>query len=199
MLYADDGYDSHVVKLLLAEKELSYEFGYFDDREELAELNPYSTLPIFVGRDIALYQTGVIFEFLEERYRAHRLLPISPIERARVRQLAWRLEHDWLSLGAILMTHPDNYDDIRAADAKARLSNSLITLSPLFARQEFFLSDTFGWCDVLLLPLLWRLPQIGIELPDPLCPALIDYSRRGFSRASFRHSLRSPRYEGLAP
>ncbi|WP_323842564.1 MULTISPECIES: glutathione S-transferase N-terminal domain-containing protein [unclassified Moraxella] len=197
ILYGDDGYDSHVVRLLLEEKQLSYELALIQDErpEEIAELNPYGTLPILVGRDITLYELTVIFEYLEERHGAGKLLPITPKERANVRQLAWRLQSDWLRLGKILLTHSDSFDEQSALRAKKSLSDSLITLSPIFTKQEYFLSDEFGWCDVLLAPLLWRLPSMNIKLPSELCKPLIEYQKRLFNRSSFKNSLKSlPNY-----
>lgn len=182
VLYGDDGYDSHVVRLLLEEKRLSYALAWLTDErpEALAELNPYGTLPILVGRELSLYEMNTIFEFLEERYGAHQLLPPTPQHRAMVRQLAWRLQHDWLRLARTLLTHSDSFDESMAKTAKKNLSDSLITLSPVFARQPYFMSDVFGWCDVLLAPLLWRLPAMGINLPTHLCKPLADYQRRLF-------------------
>lgn len=193
ILYGDDGYDSHVIRLLLEEKQLSYELALVKDErpDELAELNPYATLPILVGRDLTLYELNTIFEYLEERHSAGKLLPDTPKERAMVRQLAWRLQTDWLTLGRTLLTHPDSSNPQTALIAKKSLSDSLTTLSPIFVKHEYFLSESFGWCDVILAPLLWRLPSMGIELPSTLCKPLLAYQDRLFSRPSFKNSLTS--------
>lgn len=193
ILYGDDGYDSHVIRLLLEEKQLSYELALVKDErpDELAELNPYATFPILVGRDLTLYELNTIFEYLEERHGAGKLLPDTPKERAMVRQLAWRLQTDWLTLGRTLLTHPDSSNPQTALIAKKSLSDSLTTLSPIFVKHEYFLSESFGWCDVILAPLLWRLPSMGIELPSTLCKPLLAYQDRLFSRPSFKNSLTS--------
>lgn len=194
LLYANDSYDSHVVRLILEEKHLQYQLKFVQHRhpEKLADLNPYATLPILITRDLVLYELNTIFEYLEDRHGAYKLLPATPNERAIVRQLAWRIQHDWLSLGRILLTHPDSFDFTQATHAKKTLNDSLITLSPLFARNEFFMSDAFGWCDVLLSTFLWRLPDMGIDLPTQLCKPLFAYQRRIFSRSSFQNTLSYP-------
>ena len=181
ILYADDGYDSHVVRLLLEEKKLAYYLSrlHSERPEDLTELNPYHTLPVLQQREIALYEINVIFEYLEERYHANKLLPETPQERAQFRQLAWRIQRDWLVLGKRLLMHPDSFNKAQAAMAKKQLSDSLITLSPLFAHKPYFMADEFGWCDVLLSPLLWRLEEMGI-----------DYQKRVFERDSFQKSVR---------
>ncbi len=192
ILYADDGYDSHVVRLLLEEKKLAYYLSrlHSERPEDLTELNPYHTLPVLQQREIALYEINVIFEYLEERYHTNKLLPDTPQERAQFRQLAWRIQRDWLVLGKRLLTHPDSFDKAQAAQAKKQLADSLITLSPLFAHKPYFMADTFGWCDVLLAPLLWRLEEMGIDLPKSISRPLLDYQARIFERESFQKSIR---------
>src|SRR5690606_5593771 len=192
ILYADDGYDSHVVRLLLEEKKLAYYLSrlHSERPEDLTELNPYHTLPVLQQREIALYEINVIFEYLEERYHANKLLPETPQERAQFRQLAWRIQRDWLVLGKRLLMHPDSFNKAQAALAKKQLSDSLITLSPLFAHKPYFMADEFGWCDVLLAPLLWRLEEMGIELPRAISRPLFDYQKRVFERDSFQKSVR---------
>ncbi|MGO2278702.1 MULTISPECIES: glutathione S-transferase N-terminal domain-containing protein [unclassified Psychrobacter] len=192
ILYADDGYDSHVVRLLLEEKKLAYYLSrlHSERPEDLTELNPYHTLPVLQQREIALYEINVIFEYLEERYHTNKLLPETPQERAQFRQLAWRIQRDWLVLGKRLLTHPDSFNKAQAAVAKKQLSDSLITLSPLFAHKPYFMADEFGWCDVLLSPLLWRLDEMGIELPRAISRPLFEYQTRVFERSSFQKSVR---------
>ena len=192
ILYADDGYDSHVVRLLLEEKKLAYYLSrlHSERPEDLTELNPYHTLPVLQQREIALYEINVIFEYLEERYHTNKLLPDTPQERAQFRQLAWRIQRDWLSLGKRLLMHPDSFNKAQAALAKKQLSDSLITLSPLFAHKPYFMADEFGWCDVLLAPLLWRLEEMDIELPRAISRPLFDYQKRVFERDSFQKSVR---------
>ena len=192
ILYADDGYNSHVVRLLLEEKKLAYYLSrlHSERPEDLTELNPYHTLPVLQQREIALYEINVIFEYLEERYHANKLLPDTPQERAQFRQLAWRIQNDWLVLGKRLLLHPDSFNKAQAALAKKQLSDSLITLSPLFAHKPYFMADEFGWCDVLLAPLLWRLEEMDIELPRAISRPLFDYQKRVFERDSFQKSVR---------
>ena len=192
ILYADDGYDSHVVRLLLEEKKLAFYLSrlHSERPEDLTELNPYHTLPVLQQRDIALYEINVIFEYLEERYHANKLLPETPQERAQFRQLAWRIQRDWLALGRRLLMHPDSFNKVEAALARKQLTDSLITLSPLFAHKSYFMADEFGWCDVLLAPLLWRLEEMQIALPRAISKPLLDYQTRLFERESFKKSVR---------
>lgn len=192
LLYGNDGYDSHIVQFLLEEKGLSYNFVFTDETDnELAQLNPYKTLPILVGKEIALYEFLVIFEYLEERHQAVKLLPATPKERASIRTLAYRIDKDWLKLGKILLTHPDSFDANEAKLAQKTLSDTLTTIAPLFGKHPYFLSENPTICDILLAPFLWRLPQMGIHLSTHLCRPLIEYQKRLFDKDSFKKTLRN--------
>ncbi|MFW2177153.1 MULTISPECIES: glutathione S-transferase N-terminal domain-containing protein [unclassified Moraxella] len=193
VLYADDGYLSHQVRLALCVKKI--EFNEIDIRhdweqlEDLADINPYNTLPVLVQRDLILYRNTVIFEYLEERYPQTKLLPETPIERANYRQLCWRIEHDWVKLADILLTHPDTLDIQQAKKARQQLTDSLVTLSPLFAHQSYFLSDKFGLCDCILVSILCRLSLMQIDLPKHLTRPLLQYMDRIFALPSVKKSM----------
>ncbi len=192
-LYAHpDAHHSHRVRLALAEKDIDYTLILVDpdDRpEDLAALNPYNTLPTLVERDLRLFESRIILEYLDDRYRQTRLHPDAPAARALVKQYAWRIERDWLMAADILLTDPSALDAKRAAAARKALTDSLISLSPLFGHQPYFLSDSFGLCDCLLAPVLWRLPQMGIQLPPHLAKPLLTYCQRLFERPAFLKSL----------
>lgn len=192
-LYAHpDAHHSHRVRLALAEKEIDYTLILVDpdDRpEDLAALNPYNTLPTLVERDLRLFESRIILEYLDDRYRQNRLHPDAPAARAMVKQYAWRIERDWLAAADILLTDPTTLDAKKAAQARKALTDSLISLSPLFGHQPYFLSDTFGLCDCLLAPVLWRLPQMNIQLPSNLAKPLLTYCQRLFERPAFIKSL----------
>ncbi|WP_410210923.1 glutathione S-transferase N-terminal domain-containing protein [Aquirhabdus sp.] len=192
-LYAHpDAHHSHRVRLALAEKDIEYTLILVDpdDRpEDLAALNPYNTLPTLVERELRLFESRIILEYLDDRYRQTRLHPDSPSARALVKQYAWRIERDWLVAADILLTDPSSLDAKKAAAARKALTDSLISLSPLFGHQPYFLSDTFGLCDCLLAPVLWRLPQMGIQLTPNLAKPLLTYCQRLFDRPAFVRSL----------
>ena len=180
---------SHRVRIVLAEKGVAAEIinvepGRFPPR--LAEINPYGSVPTLVDRDLALYESTVVMEYLEERYPHPPLLPVYPVARANTRLLIHRVQRDWCSLVDRIL---DPYvKDADRAIARKELRESLTGVSPLFADKPYFLSEDFSLVDCCLLPILWRLPVLGIELPRPAKP-LLDYMERAFARDSFRASL----------
>lgn len=187
--HPDDHY-SHRIRLALAEKNVRFQLILVDEHtDDVADLNPYNQLPTLVERDLRLYQSNVILEYLDDRYRQSRLLPDSPPLRAEHRQYAWRIEQDWMKLADTLLRHPDTLDINAAKKARLELTQSLVSLSPLFAHYPYFMSEQFGFNDCLLAPLLWRLPQMDIRLPTAHCKPLLAYCKRLFERPSFLASL----------
>ena len=64
---------SHRTRIVLAEKGISIdivsvEAGRFP--EDLLDLNPYHSVPTLVDRDLVLYDSRVIIEYLDERFPA---------------------------------------------------------------------------------------------------------------------------------
>ena len=72
--------------------------------------------------------------------------------------------------------------------ARTELKNQLLKLVPAFKEMPFFLSQDFSLVDCTLAALLWRLPSLGIELPE-VAEEITAYSERLFSRESFKTSL----------
>ena len=59
----------------------------------------------------------------------------------------------------------------------------------IFAEKSFFMSDEFSMVDIMLAPILWRLPVLRIELPEKPCRPLLRYMDRLFTREAFVLSL----------
>ncbi|SDJ45678.1 RNA polymerase-associated protein [Pseudomonas delhiensis] len=181
----------HRVRLVLAEKNVQADIVEVQAGRcppKLAEVNPYASVPTLVDRDLVLYESTVIMEYLEERYPHPPLMPVYPVARANTRLLVHRIQRDWCALVDRILD--DRQKDGDRALARKELRESLTGVSPLFAEKPFFLSEELSLVDCCLLPILWRLPQLGIELPRQAKP-LLDYMERQFARDSFQASLSS--------
>lgn len=180
---------SHRVRLALAEKGVAVEIIDVQSGQcpaKLAELNPYASVPTLVDRDLVLYEPGVILEYLEERYPHPPLLPVYPVARANTRLLVHRIQRDWCALVDRIQQRRATEDE--RLQARKELRESLSGVSPIFAEKPYFLSDEISVVDCCLLPILWRLPTLGVELPRAAKP-LLDYMERNFARAAFQASL----------
>lgn len=180
---------SHQVRIVLAEKGVSVDVLNVDANhpsEDLAELNPYNTLPTLVDRELVLYQANVIMEYLDERFPHPPLLPVYPVARAKSRLMMYRIRRDWYSLMHQIQAQPDGPD---VDSLRRRLAEGLLSLAPVFSENDYFLSDDFTLVDCCLAPMLWRLSSLGIQLPGKIGKPIQQYADRVFYRDSFQVSL----------
>lgn len=178
---------SHGARFVLAEKGVSVEIHEVESDnkpEDLVDLNPYNSVPTLVDRDLVLYDTHVIMEYLDERFPHPPLLPVDPVSRARARLLMYRIDRDWYSL----LDDLTGKGEKRASKARKEMRDSLAATAPVFAAKRFFMSDEFSLVDCCIAPLLWRLPQFAIELPREAA-AVTEYAEHVFARESFQASL----------
>jgi RNA polymerase-associated protein len=187
--HADD-FRSHWIRYVLAEKQIKFNLILVDyDDEDLASLNPYHQLPMLIENDLKLFNTNIISEYLDDRYRQNKLYADAPAPRAEQRQYIWRFEQDWLKLADIMLRHPDSLNKNDSAKAQKRLRDTLISLTPLFQHYPYFMSDNFTILDCMLAPIFLRLDSMGIELPHKLCRPILLYCQRIFQRPAFIKSL----------
>jgi RNA polymerase-associated protein len=182
--------DCHRVSFVLAEKGINVEIIHVEqDRSataDLAELNPYGETPTLVDRDMVLYGTWVVTEYLDERYPHPPLMPVDPVSRSRLRLAMYRMNRDWIDSGTIIET---SSGEKKVAAAKKQLKDSLIASDDLFGLTPFVLNDELSLADCALAPLLWRLPAYDVNLTEKQAPNLHKYMDRMFRRDSFQRSL----------
>jgi RNA polymerase-associated protein len=179
---------SHRTRLVLAEKNINIDIANVegpDLPEDLMDLNPYHTVPTLVDRDLVLYDSRVIIEYLDERFPHPPLMPVDPVTRAQFRLALFRIETDWYQLAEQFEMEGE-----RRLGSKSRklLKESILQSVDLFAAKQFFLSDEFSLVDCSIAPILWRLPAYGIELGLQASP-IEEYMKRVFERRSFQESL----------
>ena len=191
MTFFSDSTDhySHRVRIVLAEKGVTVDIVTMDPKEpprELAEVNPYNSLPTLVDRELVLYESKIMMEYLDERFPHPPLLPVYPVARAESRQFMYRIERDW----CVLVDSILNGASRDATKARKELKDSLLSMGPLFNEKPFFMSEEFTLVDCCMAPILWRLPVLGIELPkSKQAKALTEYMKRLFVRPGFKASL----------
>ena len=135
---------SHRTRIVLAEKGVTYDLLEIEDDnqpEALSEINPYSSVPTLVDRDLVLYESEIIMEYLDERFPHPPLMPVYPVARARSRLMMHRVNRDWYTLMNKILgskTLPDEKEQARKI-----LQESIISVAPLFNEMSFFLSEDF--------------------------------------------------------
>ena len=181
---------SHRVRMVLAEKGVAVDIIEVDPGnkpEDLAEINPYNSVPTLLDRELVLYESTVIMEYLDERFPHPPLLPVYPVARAQSRLLIHRIETDWCGRVDLLMLGKGR--ETALDKARKELRESIIGIAPIFDETEFFMSDEFTLVDCCVTPILWRLPALDIKLPERSTRPMQKYMQKMFERDSFRASL----------
>ena len=187
-LYSDPNCaQSHRVRIVLGEKDLVFNVvnvNNADNNEDLIALNPNNTTPTFVDRNLVLYESRVIMEYLDERFPHPPLMPVDPVIRAKTRMVLHYIEKDLYGLLDDLKSSGEK----KSSAAKEKLEENLMFSLNFLQGNRFFLSDDFSIIDCSIAPILWRLPEYGIELPKSGKP-IIKYADRIFERSSFIDNL----------
>ena len=187
-LYSDpSSAQSHRVRIVLGEKDLVFNVenvAHGENNEDLIALNPNNTTPTFVDRNLVLYESRVIMEYLDERFPHPPLMPVDPVVRAKTRMVLHYIEKDLYGLLEDIKSSGEK----KSSAAKEHLKNNLLLSLDFLQGKKYFLSDDFSIVDCSMAPILWRLPEYEIELPKSAAP-ILKYADRLFQRGSFIENL----------
>ena len=180
---------SHRCRFVLFEKGMDFEIkdiDTFNKPEDLAVINPYNQVPVLVERDLILYESNIINEYLDERFPHPQLMPADPVMRGRGRLVLFRLEKELF----VHVTTLENQAATAKEQAKAReaIAQGLTMIAPAYAKNKYVLGDDFSMIDVALAPLLWRLEHYDIKLGKSAAP-LLKSAERIFQRPAFAEAL----------
>ena len=183
---------SHRCRFVLFEKGMDFEIrdvDLFAKPEDIALMNPYNEVPILVERDLILYESHIINEYIDERFPHPQLMPGDPVARARVRLFLFNFEKELFAHVNLL----EGRGGLKATDrqlerARSSIRERLTQLAPIFLKNKYMLGDDFSMLDVAIAPLLWRLDYYGIDLSKNAAP-LLKYAERIFSRPAYIEAL----------
>ncbi|HRO60713.1 MAG TPA: glutathione S-transferase N-terminal domain-containing protein [Burkholderiaceae bacterium] len=179
-------------RFVLFEKGMDFEIrdvDLYNKPEDISIMNPYGQVPILVERDLILYESNIINEYIDERFPHPQLMPADPVMRARARLFLFNFERE-LFIHVQQLERRDQPKDATKLMEKARqqVRDRLTQLTPIFIKNKFMLGDEFSMLDVAIAPLLWRLDHYGIEMPKSAAP-LLRYAERLFSRPAYIEAL----------
>ena len=178
-------------RLVLFEKGMDFEVrdvDLFNKPEDISTMNPYGQVPILVERDLILYESNIINEYIDERFPHPQLMPADPLMRSRARLMLFNFEKELFTHVHVLENEKSKAGDRSHDRARAEIRDRLTTLAPLFLKNKYMLGDEFSMLDVAVAPLLWRLDHYGIELSKTAAP-LMKYAERIFSRPAYIEAL----------
>ena len=174
-------------RIVLFEKGMDFQIidvDLFNKPEDLAVMNPYNRVPVLVERDLILYESNIINEYIDERFPHPQLMPADPVMRARARLFLFRFEQELFTQVQVL-----EHGTVKQQE-KARfiIKENLTQIAPIFIKQKYMLGEEFSMLDVAVAPLLWRLEHYQIPMTKQAAP-LLKYAERIFSRQAFIDSM----------
>ena len=175
-------------RFVLFEKGMDFEIrdvDLYNKPEDISIMNPYGQVPILVERDLILYESNIINEYIDERFPHPQLMPADPVMRARTRLFLFNFERE---LFVHVQTLENSNNTKLLEKARPAIRDRLVQLAPMLLKNKYMLGDDFSMLDVAIAPLLWRLDHYGIEVPKSAVP-LMKYAERIFSRPAFIEAL----------
>jgi stringent starvation protein A len=178
---------SHRCRIVLYEKGMDFQIldvDLMNKPEDLAVMNPYNRTPVLVERDLVLYESNIINEYIDERFPHPQLMPADPVMRARARLILHRMEKE-------VFNHVETLEygtQKQAEKARLYIRENLVQIAQMFVKQKHMLGEEFSMLDVAVAPLLWRLDHYQVEMPKTAAP-LLKYAERLFSRQAFIDSM----------
>ena len=189
------------VEVALAEKSLSFErelvrftqqHGYFPKHPDVLAANPKGQIPVLIDGAVTLYDSTVIFEYLEDAYPDPPLYPSQSGTRARCRLLDVFADEIMLVPLRALMhrTEPaaDQNDrwpanEARAREAETALANNFAHLDGALGERDYF-CDAFSIADISLFMGVFFAQRLGGPSLGAT-PSLSAWYRRTKSRPAF--------------
>jgi stringent starvation protein A len=160
----------------------------YNKPEDINVMNPYGQVPILVERDLILYESNIINEYIDERFPHPQLMPGDPVDRARVRLFLLNFEKELFVHVSTLESRAAKSNEKLLEKARSHIRDRLTQLAPIFLKNKYMLGEGFSMLDVAIAPLLWRLDFYGIDLSKNAAP-LLKYAERIFSRPAYIEAL----------
>ena len=189
------------VRIALDEKGLEYELvsvpfsraaGYEPKHPEVVRLNPKRQVPVLVDGDLALYDSTLILEYLEDRHPSPPLLPADPATRARCRQLEAAADEILFPrvfdlIQEVFYKREPARDDARIASARAAIADHYAELERSLDGGAYLGGD-YGIADIGYFMTVTFAANLGAPLGDAQ-PRLRTWYERVLSRPAVGREL----------
>lgn len=165
------------VRIVLAEKDLSYEKIFVDLRKgeqkspDFLRLHPYGKVPVLVDEDEVVYDSTIIGEYLEEEYPHPPLMPVRSGERARARMFEDFADNSFTTPTSLLLAELQKPEGGGNEERIQRYRAEAVRVLEFLERHlegREYLVGSFSLADVAFVPRLLVLPDLGIEVPGRL-------------------------------
>jgi glutathione S-transferase len=187
------------VKISLKEKSLTYEtvapggLGAGGAAGEFVAANPRAEVPALMDGEVALFDSTIILEYLEDAYPKPAMLPAQAAERARVRMLEEVMDTHYEAINWGLSelrwfkrAEGELGQSITQA-AERQLKSFYVWLERQLGARTWFNGESFGWGDLAVAPYLNG--SVGHGFPPPAGSRLAEWLARVNARPSVAETL----------
>ena len=167
------------VKMAMLEKGIAFETREPDlesaqaggDAELTPSASPRLEIPLLLDGDVAVFDSTIILEYLEDRWPEPPLLPASAGDRARVRMLedvcdttyeavVWGI-YEVLMMGRVSGAQ----QDAMLAHGRRQVDGLNAWLDRQLGDRRWFNGDALGWGDVSVFPPVNNAERLGMAPP----------------------------------
>lgn len=163
------------VKIALLEKGVAFEaklpmaIGSGASEAPFQQANPRGEVPALIDGDVAIYDSTVILEYIEDKWPAPKLLPVSPAERARVRLLEDVMDTHFeaitwgLSEVRLFGRGAGPLGETLYAKGQEQIRGWYRWLANQLGNRAWFNGDAFGWGDLCVAPFVNGATGFGVH------------------------------------
>ena len=159
------------MKIALAEKGVAYESRLPDllagSDPDFVATNPRAEVPSLVDGDVAVFDSTIILEYIEDRWPKPALLPSSPADRARVRMIeevcdTYYEPINWAGFEVrVFQRATGELADRLLARASEQVAGVNAYLDRQLGKRSYFNGDQFGWGDLATVPYVQAAAMTG--------------------------------------
>ena len=129
--------------------------------------NPRAEVPTLIDGDVAIFDSTIIQDYIEERWPSPPLLPATPAARARVRMIEEVMDTQYEATTWGMMEirvfgrAPGALGDALLARATAQIADLNTWLERQLGDADWFNGAAFGWGDIAVVPFVMGAAGFG--------------------------------------
>jgi len=181
----------------MIEKEIPFELTEVDLRSKpdwFLAVSPYGKVPVIVDDGQTIYESAIINEYLDEKYKNVPMMPKEPVERAKARIWMDYCTNKYLILSRKLLV--DNGNEELQIENKKKMKESLVYIEKECfeknANGPFWLGNNISLVDLHYAPFFERFGAFkelfGVEWPEE-CVKIADWWSAIQRRDSFKMTV----------
>jgi glutathione S-transferase len=160
---------------------------YEPKHPEVLRINPKAQVPVLVHGDVGLFDSTLIFEYLEDAFSDPPLWPREPVARARARLLELKADDIVFMNISRLFGLEDSPDDPRAVAARAKAYEHYEEMEKEL-RDRDYLAGPFSYADIGLFMAQFYGERKGAVM-NATTPRLMAWRARMLERPAVRYVI----------